>query len=130
MRYLKVREVAVMLGVTVQNIYAAMSKRVMKHKKIDGIKYTTNEWVTEYRKFLHCKQTHSRYNGKAVFDKEQGFYSVKMVADILRVKEHYIHSMIEEGKIQAMRRGKYLIILKEELEKVKESVIERACKSA
>ena len=49
---------------------------------------------------------------------------------MLGVKQHFVHDMIEEGKIQSLRRGKYIIILKEELEKVQESILERACKSA
>lgn len=130
MSYMTVKEVAIMLGLTVQAIYQAIGKKNLKCKKIEGIKYTTQEWLEEYRKFLHSKQKHSRYNGKHVFDESRGFYSVQMVADMLGIRKHFVYDMISEGKIQCLRRGNYKIVLKEEFEKVKESIIERACKSA
>lgn len=115
--YIKVKEAAQIMGITIQSVYQAIRYTTLKAKKINDVLYTTNEWIEEYRKHLCSKQEHSRYNGRNVFDKEKGEYSLQMASEMTSIPVHTLYYMIDTGKIKAFRRGVYWVITDQEIQR-------------
>jgi hypothetical protein len=130
MKYISVSEAVAMLGVTPQAVYQAIRRRTLKAKRSNGKIVTSYEWIHEYLKYWRSKQEHSMFNGEKVFNKDKGEYSIIMAAKELGVKPQLLQDMHFEGKIKTYYKGKYIVISKKELERVKESVLERHRKSA
>lgn len=130
MKYITIAEAAESLEVSVQAVYQAIRRRNLKAKIKGRRMFTSYEWLREYMEHWASKQEHSRFNGEKVFNKDKGEYSVVMVAQELGVKTQLIHDMCKEGKIKTYRKSTFLIISKEELERVKESILSRHQKSA
>ena len=130
MKYITVQDAAIQLGVCKQAIYQAIWRKSLKAKKDGKRTFTTQEWIDEYTEYWRSKQEHSLFNGEKVFDKDRGHFSVEMLAKEFNVKPQMIYDMIKEGKIKHFRKGNYIIISREEVDRMKENIIERHCKSA
>ncbi len=115
--YIKVKEAAEYLELTQQLVYKQMRRYVIKCKKINGITYTTVEWLEEY---LKNKDTyhHATYKNRPVNDPEKGEYSVAHVCEALGMKKMKLLHLIITGKIRAGRKGSYYVIPQDELDRL------------
>jgi len=122
-RYLKIPEAAEYLGITTQAVYKQMRRHVIKYKIVDGVKYTTPEWLDDYESKRHSKSDHGTYNGRPVFNKDKGQYSVQMCADACGVKRHIILHKLRTGEILHIRKGHYYVIPEDQVIKMQEKLI-------
>lgn len=83
-------------------------------KRCDKL-YTCEEWIEEYYEHKRSKEVHSIFNGRKVFDPALGELSVRTVAKELGVHEKCVNYYINTGRLRVMRKGYYLVIMREEL---------------
>lgn len=130
MKFITVQEAADQLQITRQAIHQAMWRKVLKCKRNGRRVWTTQEWLEEYLAHWRSKQEHSMFNGEKVFNKEKGHYSAIMAGEYLGVKPQLIYDMVKEGKLKHLKKGYFTVIQKEELDRMKDIVVERHHKSA
>ncbi len=123
--YIKISDAARIKCCTVQALYQAMQRGVLKRKKINGKLYTTKEWLQEYEEALNSRQEHAVFNGKPVFNPEKGEYSIEQFAKLIGQEPHNVYWHMTLGKIKAIRRGYYWVIRKDQLQAAQEYFQER-----
>lgn len=79
--------------------------------------YTCQEWIEEYYENRRSKDLHSIFNGRKVFDEAGGELSVNMVAKELGLDRAHIQYYLDTGRLKSIRKGKYHVILRSELER-------------
>ena len=98
----------------------------LKAVKRGGKLYTCEEWIEEYYENRRSKDLHSIFNGRKVFNEAQGELSMNMVAKELGVGKSHVQYYLETGRLKSIRRGKYHVILRPELERfISEEMEER-----
>lgn len=115
--HMTIAETAKYLGCTVQNVYDLVRRLSLKARKHEGKLYTCQEWIDEYQANYRSKQLHSTWNGRKVFDRERGEYSIQDVAKILNTSEDNVEYWVRNGRLKTIRKGFYRVIMKEELER-------------
>ena len=85
-------------------------------KRCDKL-YTCEEWIEEYYENKRSKEVHSIFNGRRVFDPALGELSVRTVAKELGVHEKCVNYYITTGRLKVTRKGHYLVIAREELQR-------------
>lgn len=100
-----------------QNAYDLVRRLSLKAKKVEGKLYTCQEWIDEYYDDYRSKQLHSTFNGRRVFDHSRGEYSILDAAKILDMNFKNIEYYVRTGKLKSIRKGCYVVIMKEELDR-------------
>ena len=116
--YMKVTEAALYLGITSQAVYKQIKRDVIKTKSIDGVLHTTVEWLNDYEEKKDTTH-HATHKNRLLNNPTRGEYSVAYCAELLGVSRFVILSKIKNGRIAAMKRGGYYVLLEEELERLK-----------
>lgn len=80
---------------------------------------TCEEWIEEYYENKRSKDVHSIWNGRKVFDPEKGELSLNMVAKELGLAKPTMYYYIHSGKLKSSRKGHYVVVLRDDLEKFK-----------
>lgn len=114
-QYLNLKEAANIMGITLQGATQLTLRHRLKYRKINGRKMTTLEWIEECRKAKWSKQT-SYFNGKRIFNKENGIYSIKMVQEMTGLTRNQIFYRIRIGELKTSRKGSLYVIIKKDLE--------------
>jgi excisionase family DNA binding protein len=115
--YIKVDTAADLAGLTVQTIYKAIRKGVLKYKTIARVRYTTKPWLNDYLSSRFDRQRVC-FQGKRCFDYLAGEWSVKMAATYLQTTIQSIHYMIRNGHIKSYRKGSYHVIPRESVDQM------------
>lgn len=118
MMYLTPRQAGDYLKVSRIAIYQAIRRGTLQHTRIEGLIYTTANWLDYYRE--HYWQTDRlKKNGRKLYDAKEGTYTVKQVAEILGVPFQKIYHLIKLGVMQRRKYGEYIIINEKEIAKAK-----------
>lgn len=106
---ISIKKAAELSKVTQQAIYVAIKKKKLKASK-NGSRWSIQvKDLKEYRKNRYSRE-YSFYEGKPIFDKEKGFYSIREVAEILKVPKQKIYYATRENQIISSRKGGALVI--------------------
>lgn len=111
-KYITITKAAQLAGITKQTMFAATRKHVLQYKVIEGIRYTTKEWLNEYLSNRFNRQR-VYYNGAPLFDFLKGEWSVKMTAAYLQCTIQHVHFLLRTGRIKSFRRGSYHVVFKD-----------------
>lgn len=117
--YLTINEIAEYAHVTRQAVYMALHKGLCKGIKHEGCWMITREAYDDYRANRHNRDLRKRH-GKALFDIEKGYFSVRQVATILSTSLGRPYSMqrlyylLRRGVLPSKRSGAAWIICKKD----------------
>jgi len=106
MEWLTVKEAAKISGVTKFAISAAIENNKLKARGFSN----PHRWLInpkdleEYRRNKYSRAL-SRHNGKLIFDKSKGFYSVSEAAKMLKIPVQKIYYATRIGMLKATRKG-------------------------
>ena len=115
------------MGCTIQNAYDLIRRLSLKAKRQDGKLYTCDQWIEEYYETCHSKQVNSTFNGRKVFDRSRGEYSIKDAAEMLRANEDSVEYWVRTGRLRTIRKGCYVVVMKKEIERfAAEELVDRA----
>lgn len=115
-QYLKIADAALYMGVTTQALYKQIKRGVIRYTMIDGVTFTTIQWLDEYVGHRHSKEHHARWKGRPVFSMEKGELSAKMCSEITGISLSKLFYDISIGRIPFIRRGAYCVILRSDLD--------------
>lgn len=105
-KVVSISEAARMHGVSRQALHVAIGiKRLKatKDPKSGRFKIAVAD-LEEYRRTKYSRKFFKR-DGKLVFDKEKGLYSVAQAAEIIGVKSWDIYYSIRKGELKSSRNG-------------------------
>jgi excisionase family DNA binding protein len=118
-KIMTITEAAKLNRVTRQAIYVAI-----KLNKLKATKKTTR-WsinlsdLEEYKKNKFSRDK-SVFDGRPLYDKSKGEYSVKLAAKELKCTPNRIYYLVNKGRINAIKRGSAWIIF--DIDKYKKAV--------
>lgn len=108
-------------GVSRQGIYVAVKKKRLK-AEMKSYRWMVNQAdIDEYNRTKH-KREFSLDNGKLLFDKKKGLYSVKEAAQYLGKTSQYLYAQLRHRKLFGSRRGFTWIIHIDEIERFKKTM--------
>ena len=103
-KVLSITEAARINNVTRQAIYVAIKQKKLKATK-DSTRWMIHlDDLAEYRRNKYSREK-SVYEGKLLFDNEDGYYSVNQVAKMLNVPAQKIYYATRVGLLNAIRKG-------------------------
>jgi excisionase family DNA binding protein len=112
---LTVRQASVMFGEkTVQSIYEAIKKGRLKVSHESRPCQIRKKDLIEYHETKHSVLI-SKYDGKPVYNLEQGEISVSHAAKLCGIRPTFLYFKIRRGKIGYIKRGKHLVLRHEEV---------------
>lgn len=117
-------EAAKKQNITRQGCYVAIKKKRLKAEFKDFRWQIRPEDIEAYVQSKYKKE-HSTRNGKILFDKSKGLYSVKEVADIVGKAPQFIYHQLRKDRILGIRKGATWIIQASEIEKLKKYIAEK-----
>lgn len=109
-------EAAKRMGCTVHNVWAMIRRLSLKAVKRNNKWVTCDEWIAEYYENKRCKDTHSIWNGRRVFDPKKGELSLNMVAKELGLAKSTMFYYINSGALKSHRKGHYVVVMRDDLE--------------
>ena len=125
MKYLSIDQAADLMHCTRLAIYKAIRKKRLSAHKI-WIKYktgstrfkwhVTQEDLDKYNESRY-KRDFSTHEGKPLYDKEKGEYSVNEVAEILKKPREWIYNKIKSKRLVASKKRSSWIISTDEIQK-------------
>lgn len=107
--YITVKEAAKILGLTTQAVFIAMKKGKLVCNRNHGRWKLSLTSVNAYPN-IRYNASYKKINGKLVYDRSKGLYSVTQLADILNVPPQKIYYLIRRNVIPSQRIGKAYII--------------------
>lgn len=107
---LSIAEVSDLLEISRAAVYQAVKRgRLTSFIGSDGFSKVAYSDVSHYVDSKY-NRTESRVNGMLIFDKKQGYYSIKECAALLGIKKQRVYFLIRAGKIKADRRGVQFVV--------------------
>jgi len=106
-----ISEAALINGVSRQAIYGAIDKKrfkAIKDPKSGRLRITLAD-LEEYRRTKYSRNF-SKKDGKLIFDKEKGLYSVAQAAELIGVDPWDIYYSIRKGELNPSRNGAAYIL--------------------
>jgi excisionase family DNA binding protein len=123
-KVVSITEAAKINNVTRQAIYVAIKLQKLKARK-ENSRWTIDlKDLEEYRRNKYSREK-SLFDGELIFDRNKGYYSVKQVADLLRVPAQKIYYATRVGLLPAHRKGAAWVIHIEDIERYKKEYLER-----
>lgn len=116
---LAITEAATINGVSRQAIYIAIKKRKLKAHKDNSRWEITPEDLETYRQEKYSR-SHSLFEGKLLFDKSQGLYSVRDVAKKLNIPVQKVYYSIRAGLMKATQKRSAWVIHEDEIKSYQE----------
>ena len=105
-KVISVREAALIHGVEVGAIYIAIAKnRIKARKDPNSGRWEVNRESLEKYRCNKYSRNFSMRNGRLIFDKEQGLYSIAQTVDLLETNAQDIYYQIRKGELKASRSG-------------------------
>lgn len=122
---LTVRQASLMFGEkTVQSVYEAIKKgrlRVNNERRPFQIR---KKDLVEYHETKHSVLI-SKYDGKPVYNLEQGEISVSHAAKLCGIKSGFLYFKIRRGHLGYVKRGKHLVLRHAEVMQFYKDLMER-----
>lgn len=118
-KYLTVSEAAQKHNITKQAIFFAIKMKRLSASKENNIWLISQDALKEYFDTKYCR-SNSKKEGKLIFDKAKGFYSITEAADFLGKNTNNIYYLVRTGKLKSHRHGTAIIIQDVELYKYAE----------
>ncbi len=123
-KVVSITEAAKINNVTRQAIYVAIKLKKLKARK-ENSRWTIDLTdLEEYRRNKYSREK-SMYEGKLIFDRQRGYFSVKQVADMLKVPAQKIYYATRVGLLPAHRKGAAWVIHVEDVEKYQKGYLEK-----
>lgn len=110
--YITIRQASDLTGKTYQAMNQAKQRGTLRSVMIGGISYTTKQWLSQYEK-SNMSRTYLVKNGKRLYNKEEGRYTVHEASILVGVGHQRLYHMIRIGLIKSDRVGSYHIIRSE-----------------
>jgi excisionase family DNA binding protein len=112
---LTVSQAAKKHGVTRQAIFFAIKMKRLNARK------ENETWLiaaSDLKDYYESKYSRARSikEGKLIFDKDQGFYSISEAADILGKNMNHVYYLVRMGKLKTHRQGTAIVIQDTELQ--------------
>lgn len=117
---LTITQASQMLHITRQGVFVAIKKRGLKATRSGQKWYIHKKDLRDYLKLKYSREK-SEFNGEPLFDVEKGYYSVNHLCKLLACDPQAIYYRIRIGRIQAIKKGGAIVVLREEVERVYES---------
>lgn len=114
-----INELAKATGYTRIAICKAIAGKRLKAKKDGNIWVVTIKDFDEYYKTRYDRKF-STFEGKPLFDKDQGQYSIIEAAKIIGCCEQDLYYACRVGKMSSTRKGSSWIVQKDEIERYKQ----------
>lgn len=119
-----ITEAAKINNVTRQAIYVAIKLKKLRARK-ENSRWTIDlADLEEYRQNKYSREK-SMFDGELIFDREKGYYSVKQVAERLKVPAQKIYYATRVGLLPAHRKGAAWVIHVDDIEKYRNEYLER-----
>lgn len=115
--WVSITQAAKLHNVTRQAIYVAIKQQKLKASKTT--RWEINVKDLEVYKRSRYSRKNSMYQGELLFDNEKGWYSVKQVADMLKVPVQKIYYATRIKTLAGIRKGAAWVIHISEIEKYK-----------
>ena len=116
---LTISQAAKSSGVTRQAIYFAIKMQRLNAKRENDVWLISEKDLKDYSKTKYSRSK-SRKEGKLIFDKSKGFYSIVEAAKFLQKSTNQIYYLVRMGKLKSHRQGSAIVIQDTELYKYAE----------
>jgi len=116
--WLTVREVAKMNLVTCQSVYNLITKERLKAVKKNGQWRINPKDIEEFSKYKYSHENRV-VDGKKVFDKENGLYSIPEAAKAFGFKIQRLYYLQRMGILPAQRIGAAWVVKEEDVKKLR-----------
>ena len=123
-KLVSITEAARINNVTRQAIYVAIKQKKLKARKETTRWFIDLEDLDEYRRNKYSRAK-SMFDGELLFDNQQGYYSVKQVAQMLGVPEQKIYYATRVGHLKAIRKGAAWVLHIDDVMGYKQNYLEK-----
>ena len=127
-RFLTISQAAKKQGVTRQAIYFAIKMNRLKAIKSNDTWLIPSNALSEYSKTRYCR-SQSKRDGKLIFDKSEGFFSINDAAKYLKKSPNHIYYLVRMGKLKTHRQGSAIVIKDSDLDAYAEFISKKSKKN-
>ncbi|HXF90940.1 MAG TPA: helix-turn-helix domain-containing protein [Candidatus Nitrosotenuis sp.] len=112
---LSITDAARCLNVTRQAIHVAIRQKKLRASK-EGYQWRIDLKDLQQYEFMRWSRDLSIYDGRPLYDKSEGEYSVKQAAEKLGMPFQHVYYAARLGRIKSFRKGNAIVIKEQDIE--------------